>query len=87
MSLTSEVKVLRFLSLGLNTGDIITLQSSVSVKLCLVLFGLVVSVLSTSITGECGESFVSGLWYGMVFQCSEFYEHTLEFRVICNQSF
>ena len=69
MSLTGEVKILRFLSLGSNTGDIITLQNSVSVKLYRALFGLVVSVLSTSITGECGESFVSGLeeslygWY------------------------
>ena len=61
MTLTGEVKTLRFLSLGSNTGDIITPQSSVSVELCRVLFGLVVSVLSTSITGEWGESFVSGL--------------------------
>ena len=59
MSLTGEVKTLRFLSLGLNPGNIITLQSSVSVELCRILFGLVVSVLSTSITGDWGESFVS----------------------------
>ena len=69
MSLTGEVKTLRFLSPCSNTGDIITLQSSVSVELWRVLFSLVVSVLSTSITGEWGESFVSGLeellygWY------------------------
>ena len=56
MSLTDEVKTLRFLSLCSNTGDIITLQSSVSVELCRVLLGL----LSFG-SGEWGESFVSGL--------------------------
>ena len=63
MSLTGEVKTLRFLNLGSNTGDIMTLQASVSVELCLFLSGLVVSVLSTSIhvNRECGEAFVSGL--------------------------
>ena len=57
MSLTGEVKTLRFLSLDSNTRDVITLQSSVSVELWKVLFSLVVSVLGTFISGEWGEFF------------------------------
>ena len=64
MSLRNEVKTLQFLSLGSNTGDIITLQSSVSVELCRVLFGLF-GLFGPfglfGLFGECGKSFVSGL--------------------------
>ena len=61
MSLTGEVKTLRFLSPYSNTGDIITLQSSVSVELWRVLFSLVVSVLSTWLMPLASQYLLLGL--------------------------
>ena len=57
ITLIGDVKAWRFLSLGSNTGDIITLQSSVFVELCRARFDLIAFVLGYSISMEWGKSF------------------------------